>query len=433
MFIITQPENIYIPTSSRTPMDEAEKYLRRVAQIQRNKFGSSGFISVCAATPSTSEDHGSSLPPRRKRSRGTGEPINSPATESLTPVENTTGSSSKTAPVVRRSLMDKWFPGDVLKVSTIELSCAPPLSYIELTTERITAMREKILQLRCGIEDVEAALNGHQPVTTTAKETQDDDDLPKECVRSLRSAFQQFAARPATTIRSTMRQFQEFQRAKNAMNSPANPNASAWHRFLNENGPETMKCPQMSNFLWTSSASVTLLFTILVQRFLKQFRTLTSSSYSQETDGGASSEVPNVIDSFPPKQRELLIFLRLFMPTTSSDQKSSVSSGFSVWLLSCLCVLDTPLDPDTDRLASSLFNACCNQVRVIGEVTKVSGDQRGLLLETLIQKKDDQKSMPKAYDTLSDVGPEEILALYTIIIILTKVFRQNQNRLIPLS
>lgn len=437
---VCQPHKSFLVLLRRSTMDDAEKYLRRVAQIQRNKFGSSGFVSVGLIAQPTADRPSDSLPPRPKRNRSESEAFAlSPKIPSSSHEVSSSG-ESRAGPVSRRSLMDKWFPGDVLKVSTIELSCAPPLSFIESTMDRITAMRERILQLRGGVEDVEAALVDSSPLVisdaSTTRGNEAGNDLSNECVRSLRSAFQQFALQPASTFRSTINQFREFQRVKNATDTPTNPNASAWHNFLNQSGPETSKWPLMSHYLWPSSASITLLFTILVQRLLKQFRTLTSCRCNQEQstlekDHDVSMKCS---DSLPPKHRELLIFLRLFMPTTSPNDNSGVRSGFSAWLISCLCVLDTPLDPDTDRLASSLFNTCCNQVRVIGEIMEISGDQRGLLMETLIQKRNEQNMpLPKVYNTLSDVGAEEILALYTLIIILTKVFRQNQNRLIPLS
>lgn len=155
--------------------------------------------------------------------------------------------------------------------------------------------------------------------------------------------------------------------------------------------------------------------------------------------------------SLTKEQRRLLVFLRLFMPTTegavtTAQQRGGdgdggaprggprSSCGYGVWLLACLVALDIPLDPDTDRLVHELFRTCCDQVRLIGECKGVRGDQRGSLLDAL--RREDalptERAWPKAFTSLDDVGTPELLALYTILIVLAKLFRQNQNRLIPL-
>lgn len=146
-------------------------------------------------------------------------------------------------------------------------------------------------------------------------------------------------------------------------------------------------------------------------------------------------------------QCQLLVFLRYLMPVCEPaipaeeaagdhprTHEGRRSCGYGVWLLACLVALDTPLDPDTDRLVHDLFRTCCDQVRVIGEWKGTRGEQPGLLLTALRQEEtgDEEGPWHKAYTSLRDVGKAELLALYTIIIVLAKLFRQNQNRLIPL-
>lgn len=146
-------------------------------------------------------------------------------------------------------------------------------------------------------------------------------------------------------------------------------------------------------------------------------------------------------------QCKLLAFLRALMPaveheTGDGDGEDAPrrSSGYGQWLLACLVALDTPLVPDTDRLVHELFRTCCDQLRVLGEWKGVNGDQSGALLDQLRREEQEVRTASsgdgsvggKTYGSLADVGKEELLALYTIIIVLAKLFRQNQNRLIPL-
>lgn len=441
-------------------MDSAAKYLRRVAEIRVKAFGSSGFLS--AEPDSTSPSFTSSSNPEntpesapKKRSRSPscdpGTLVNTPSahfTSETTPhtsvdVLHRTEFAS-TAP--RVSLMEKWFPGNALKISTIEQSCSPSEEYVKVTTSKIIEMREKMLLLRNGVEDVENALKSFGVAEMIGE------GIQEEVVANLRPLINQFSLQKSKSTSCAKLQLTEFLRVKHSLFVPTTANALRWHEFLNEKGPETPVFPFTSFFLFPSSASLTLLFTILIQRLQKRYRSnkeeqksLTCDEYLTPPSVPTSNDDKNelstkdshlsALDSFESEQN-LLIFLRLFMPVASLKEtepsSSPITSGYSTWLLACLTVLDTPLDPDTDRLASTLFHLCCDQVRVIGKLIKVTGDQRGSLADAILERKRPNSLCLKRYTSIEDVGYEELLGLYTIIIVLSKIFRQNQNKLIYL-
>lgn len=383
-------------------MDEAEQYFRRAAQIRKKTFGPSGFTVKSFK--------------RLNEAGGSGEDPPS--------VSSTTS---------RVSLIEKWFPGNMLKMTTIEPSCAPSTSFVRETMERITQLRERMLQLRSGIEDIDKELAAVGALQI--------DSSNVDLLLNLQNFLNQFVCFPCKKRKTNHQQLIEYQRIKSSVNAPVRPNSTEWHKFLNEFGPETPHLPLVSYFLWCSSASITLLFTILIQRFLKRFDSAlhneknNSSGLSKEDplSIARSSELPENSCSNSDSFHELLIFLRLFMPLRPCEgtEGSQMHSGYSLWLFSCLAFLDTPLDPDTDRLASNLFRKCCDQVRAIGRLKQTTGNQQGLLLQSLSEQRKDIV-FPKEYRSSDDVGEEELSALYSLIIILSKIFRQNQNRLIPL-
>lgn len=442
-------------------MDSAAKYLRRVAEIRVKAFGSSGFLSAepsstspCFTTPSESENKPESAPKKRSRSpcydndtlaNAPSGPFISETTPHTTDGELHRIEFSSTAP--RVSLMEKWFPGNALKISTIEQSCAPSEEYVKTTTSKIVEMREKMLLLRNGVEDVVNALKSFGVAEMKGESIQED------VLASLRPLINQFSLQKSKSSSCAKLQLAEFLRIRHSLLVPSSANALKWHEFINEKGPETPVFPLTSHFLFSSSASLTLLFTILTQRLQKRYRCC-----KEEQKGLTSGECPtppSVTTSNDNKkelstknshssalgscesEENLLIFLRLFMPVASLHEtepsSSPSSSGYSTWLLACLTVLDTPLDPDTDRLASTLFHLCCDQVRVIGKLMKVTGDQRGSLTDAIMEKRRPNAPRFKRYTSIEDVGYEELLGLYTIIIVLSKIFRQNQNKLIFLG
>lgn len=440
-------------------MDSADSYLRRAAQIRKKIFGSSGFLcaepgppALCLNKSFKPESNQGSASKKRSRSPSCSDdcpmlPASPLSLGDQVPQSQRVGAAdSEVSRSTRRiSLMEKCFPRNALKVEAIGHSNAPSQDYVEGTMARIIEIREKMLLLRNGAEDIESALKSFGISKITGE------NLPVEVLRHMRLLIDQFALQRSNSLHSSKMQLLEYLRIRRSISVPLGVNALMWHEFLNQKGPETPFFPITSFFVFPSSASLTLLFTILTQRLQKQYHLAKEKAMSHLKGDILSSEgvfAKNSNDSATIKfsclnpnlsesQQNLLIFLRLFMPTVLLHEHETSaclrSSGYFMWLLACLTVLDTPLDPDTDRLASSLFHLCCAQVRAIGEVKGVEGDQRGALADALKNETGRCHTYRKQYDSIDDVGLEELLGLHTIIIVLSKIFRQNQNKIIFLG
>lgn len=417
-------------------MDDADAYLKRVAKINKKKFGSNGYLSASRHVSAPTERGGEPfLPSRRKKRERSSEGDAAPTLSQRTDDSNvgTLLSAVDTAPsqgmrVPTINLIDKWFPGNALKVSSISVSASPPLTYTEATVKRFTSDREKMLLLRGGVEDLIAALSS--PVFLESEEK-----WSKESLRVIYNVLRHFASRTSFSSCFVKKQIREFQRVKTRVSVPCGPSAAAWHEYLNQHGPETNEFPWTSDFLFPSSASITILFTILTQKLLRRLRILKGSlsdeAMMRNKDEALMSEARKFefAENTPEAERDTLLFFRLFMPSrTCSDDETY--SGYATWLTATLTCLDTPLDPDTHRLANNLFHTCCEQLRALGELKGATGDRRGALIELL--STGGSNDLVKSYNTITDVGREEVFALYTLIIPLAKIFRQNENRLIIL-
>lgn len=440
-------------------MNDDAHYLRRVAEIRQKAFGSSGFLSAersaysqCLIKSARNENRNDEPPSKRSRASSEGTGSLAPALSTL-PIDSRSFQSkdsgidrSDSPPAARRiGLMEKWFCGNVLKVATIEHSSAPSQDYVESTMARITEFREKMLLLRNGAEDIESTLKAYGVAGSTVE------GIPEKVLSQIRSLINQFAFQKSNSLSCAKMQLAEFLRVKQTLSVPTGTSAVEWHEFLNQRGPETPFFPITSFFVFPSSASLTVLFIVLTQRLQKRYRRCKEEEKNQENeksvfpptldectengDGSSAVSISNLNPDLSESERNLLIFLRLFMPVAAlgEDNVSPCFSGYFTWLLACLTVLDTPLDPDTDRLASSLFHLCCSQVRAIGELKNVTGEQRGVLADVLLKERERNFSRRKRYNFVEDVGHEELLALHTIIILLSKIFRQNQNKLICLG
>eukprot|EP00796_Vickermania_ingenoplastis_P005041 gene5041-3630_t len=389
-------------------MDDVDKYLQRVKQIQKAKFGTSGFVSVA----------------HENRSGNAQLAVGSPSHKRQRDTENSSGET-----LMRRSLIDKWFPGNVLKVPTIALKDSPPSSYVDITIQRITSARERMLFLRGGVEDMEKTLEDMNDDAESSSKVPGRNE--KKRLKALGEVLNQFAVQVSPNCIKVDKQVRKYQLIKESLGVPLQTDAMKWHSFLNANGPETTGLPLTSYFLFPSSASITLLYTIISQRLLNKLKAMKKDRESDERDGsdieGRTEEQKRTAEG----DEKLLSFLQLFMPTKSSDTTDGrCISGYCSWILACLAVLDTPLDPDTDRLTSSLFHICCDQVRAIGKKQATGDDHKGALLSVLPISPNPIGA--KSYKSIQDVGREEVLALYSVIIILSKIFRQNQNQMIPL-
>ncbi|CCW60000.1 unnamed protein product [Phytomonas sp. EM1] len=307
---------------------------------------------------------------------------------------------------------------------------------------------------------------------------------------SISEALAQFALEPYQRSGTVKQQLRQLMHRKNIFATPHSFRIELLQEFLDLKGPETSNLPTLSHFIWLSSVGTTELFTTLTQRFLRRIRTHASSANDtlgemvyqvsgtegspktsgdneeennspcckrddmtatandfQNKPGDQSGALPPSV-SLTQSQQLLLSFFRAFMPIWGVPHEVStvgladgatsgprlMSSGYGVWLLACLVALDTPLDPDTDRLVHRLFRTSCEQIRVLGEWKGVHGEKRGALLEAL-EKCDSSSLLDAKYKTyirIEDLGAEDLRALYTIVVILAKFFRQNQNRFIPL-
>ncbi|KAG8342962.1 putative Survival motor neuron (SMN) interacting protein 1 (SIP1) [Trypanosoma vivax] len=131
----------------------------------------------------------------------------------------------------------------------------------------------------------------------------------------------------------------------------------------------------------------------------------------------------------------LLSFMRAMMPVDYLDKSGKNvighSTGYGIWLYACFAAVDTPLDPDLDRLVHELFRVCCRQLQTLGEQYNIRGDDRGAIARAL-DARPTYSSTRCQYNTLSDLRRDDVLALHTIVVVLAKLFRQNQNRLVPL-
>lgn len=401
----------------------------------------------------------------------------------------------------RVSLIDKWFPGNTLKEATLQASQAPTVEYVQSTVERATAARERMITLRSGVEDLDELLGDLRKETRDSAATTNQNptsvspvSVVKQEVRRLvskgnwrvvREALQQFAITDADALHEARRVVGYYLARKASLRTPSTLSVKQWHEFLNLHGPEAGGVPTLSHLVWLSSANTTTLFTVLTQRFLRAVkegqkvaagepitepepprRRLLVMGEDDEEDGegeqqntseaGNGEAATHRADSGPvtswltrtqpvlsekltAAQRQLLVFLRVFMPAAAScDGSPRCSAGFGQWLFASLIAIDTPLDPDTDRLAHELFRSCCDQVRVLGEWAGVQGEHRGALVQALPEvcpagaTSVTADSPARSYESLQDVKREDVLALYTIVIILAKFCRQNQNRLIPL-
>jgi hypothetical protein len=139
------------------------------------------------------------------------------------------------------------------------------------------------------------------------------------------------------------------------------------------------------------------------------------------------------------RTRELLRFLRFLMPCGSVEDGAPRSRGLGVWWYSAAASVDLLVDPDTDRALHELFRNVCQHIKTLCDVlrgpdgSKFSNDKRGALLDFLTQRNyraDDVHV--KNYWDVADVDQHDLLAMYTLLVLLAKVFHQNQNNLLNL-
>ncbi|CAG9583649.1 Gemin2 [Leishmania major strain Friedlin] len=390
----------------------------------------------------------------------------------------------------RINLMAKWFPAS-LQERKLDAAVAPSMMFVEATVDRVNKMREYVLILRYGIEDAEALLEETRQTQSNVwgKKSVDGNsthqgprreywDLSSSEVRQLvrsvglprfTQALAEFSDAVFTSHWSAAAAVYRLLSRRRRVCAPMDYNIRAWHEYLNTHGPESGRAPRLSDFLWLSAASTSAMFTATASRLLRGARSCAeqisvsdaslgdrASRTGSEGDFG-SSDRPRFFDNtetaaeeeepvptrvwllsapvnFPttlsPDQRAVLSFLRFLMPTSHSSRERTTSVGYGVWLFAAFSALDIPLDPDTDRLAHDLFRTCCRHLRTLAAWQGVSGSTRDLLLSKLHPRRPD--AAPPLYASLDDICREDVLALYTIVVVLARFFRQNQDHFMPL-
>ncbi|KAH9582034.1 Gemin2/Brr1 [Trypanosoma melophagium] len=405
--------------------------------------------------------------------------VNSPArtatsTDSLSAANSTLGVPRNPT---KMTLMEKWFPGSTLSNATLDAAQAPSFNYIDVSIARMNAARERILSLRAGVEDILRYAHVKDAV-----------DVPNDkkdwCWPELRDVLSQITSQDAfRTKRCVVHAVKWLLTNKPKLDVPNSPNLRLWYNYLSHSGPEQGCEPPLGLLVWLDSACTSALFTVLVSSMLREYKrgikpkvyswydaqedqsSEKDKDYEEEDDAQTDLErseeeakeecekekegketkdtsLPNLIDRLPPLKHSetseaivsLLTFLRLLMPVDIEDNSRNTvnySTGYGVWIYACLTAVDTPLDPDLDRLVHEFFRDCCRHLRTLCESQNIRGDNRGAIVEALSPRSTDA-SPCRRYNTIHDVGREDVLALHTIIIVLAKLFRQNQNRLIPL-
>ncbi|KAG5490000.1 hypothetical protein JKF63_00119 [Porcisia hertigi] len=410
---------------------------------------------------------------------------------------NLTNVASPTAPVPpvegmaqRINLMSKWFPAS-LQERSLDAAVAPSMTFVETTVDRVNKMREYVLILRYGIEDVEALLEETRQAQPGVWETGAEEDSPagqrkqrsywELSGKDVRALVRSVGLAPFTQALAEFSDvaFGSFFLAAAAVHRllarrrrlgvPMGYHIKAWHEYLHRYGPEIGRVPRLSDILWLSAASVSAMFTAAATRLLRGARSCAentvvpcatedeSASCAESQGDHESSDRPRFFDNtepavdegapltahvslldapasfastLTPDQRALLSFLRFLMPTSPLSCERRATAGYGVWLFAAFSALDIPLDPDTDRLAHDLFRTCCRHLRTLASWQGVSGSTRDLLLNKLNPRASD--AAPPSYASLDDVRREDVLALYTIVVVLARFFRQNQDHFMPL-
>ncbi|RNE98968.1 hypothetical protein TraAM80_08478 [Trypanosoma rangeli] len=471
---------------------DAEAYLRRASKLKWKHFASghssvsqkkAGLVEVKAA------ECASKLPmrlPMKKLKRAhdsdsDSENVRSPCLAAVTPPTASVISFSSRTPAekprngAKMTLMEKWFPGRTLGNATLDAAQAPTMVYTDLSVARMNAARERLLTLRSGVEDVTnyTSVNGDSGV---AGGTTDWNWL------ELRDALSQLTSRDAfRTKKRVVRAVKWLSASKTPLRGvPNSATPRLWEKYVHEHGPECGHAPPLSMLVWLDSACTTALFTALVSRMLKWYKqgmkpvmrtpyALKENALESDQNAGVADEEEGEVDEDASESHDvreenkqeadgyhnrpvfftnlptlnsggaseeiisLLSFLRVLMPVDVEDASGNVhrSVGYGVWLYACLSAVDTPLDPDLDRLVHELFGVCCQQLRTLGEAHGIQGGNRGAIVHAFSPRSGDN-TLRREYNAMHDVRREDVLALHTIIIILAKLFRQNQNRLIPL-
>ncbi|KPI83280.1 hypothetical protein ABL78_7694 [Leptomonas seymouri] len=293
-------------------------------------------------------------------------------------------------------------------------------------------------------------------------------------VGPFKKALSEFADKVPSTSAEVATAVRAVVHRRRRLSVPLEYSPKSWQYVLDTRGPEMGYVPHLSDILWLSVASATAMFAVVTQRLLRGARTLAQSNTTgrgcvlpgeqlagevaevdgqddvrffdntvDDTDASSVSQeaegrlwLANCAVQFHPElsadEKSVLAFLRYLMPVGEGDGTATqgrTSCGLGVWLYAAFTTLDAPLDPDTSRLAHDLFRACCRHLRTLGAWKGVRGSLRNTLLKEFPSR---PRGAKPTYASLNDVAQEDVLALYTIVVVLARFFRQNQDHFIPL-
>ncbi len=272
-------------------------------------------------------------------------------------------------------------------------------------------------------------------------------------------------------VRQSRRLSADLQFQRQALHIPSNAaNLTLWHRFFERH----CGCPPPSCLvLLLNEPESNALMHVVCTKLLRGQRgtdyTATSTSRqaaddddvdsdangSDNEDEGRTSaqkdpsdEQPVVrINDFPSKfnsnlsleQQETLRFFRHLMPLqlvheegTHRTSPSVSLCGLGVWLYAGAVAVDLPVDPDLDRLFNDLFRACCRHITVLSEHFKGVNAPLLVRVEQGRERAGTTSPSSKQYWEMNDIGEKEVTALYTLLVILAKILRQNQANAVPI-
>lgn len=387
----------------------------------------------------------------------------------------------------RVNLAAKWLAMTSFSPLALPLGALPSFEFVELTTQRFLAVRERVAQTRMGFELLQEA-------TTTNLNR---GETWKERAR----AVEHVLGFQGTISREAAQALLKAQESRHSiMGVPPldqQPELRRWHKFLEgPHGPFAFGAPCMSLMCQLDHAHAnTLLHTVItkVQRGTRNQRpparresqlheevddkscdegcplalhdsparcepTLVagqlfiSEEFEEDgsegdIDGGQEDVVTMDIngssqgfsqDAADERTRELLRFLRFIMPCGSEGGPRS--RGLGVWWYSAVATVDLLVDPDTDRALHDLFRGVCQHIKTLYDLLQrrygdFPSDKRAAMMDLLVKEAHQSRHrvndvQTKHYWDIAEVDHHDLRALFTMLTILAKFFHQNQNNLL---
>jgi hypothetical protein len=433
--------------------DEVQSYLRAVARQTRQVFaqgcgsyrGGQPVAPPAPAAPVAQQttavsSQGVKLPPRKKLRSESPDQAPPPAPP---PPPAAVRAATATASPRPPSLLARYFPSALR---------APTLSAIQLPSPPLkAAIVARVEQWRARVAVLRSAVRN--------------DADANDC------AAAGLGVRQARLVAAYL------QAQRKALCIPSDAaNLALWHRFLERHGPTQGKAPPACLVVLLDEPESNALMHVVCTKLVRGQRgtdfVAAAAAGGAEDDGSdrnddeaeakrggklfindedddnqaveaANDDAPIAvvrINDAPSKfssdvsqeQQETLRFFRHLMPLQLDHASTAASStGLGAWFFASATAVDLPVDPDLDRLFNELFRACCKHITVLSEHFK--GVDAPLLVRVEQGKADGRTPLSRReYWAMGDVGEEEVMALYTVLVILAKILRQNQNNTVPI-